>query len=133
MLFQHVINIKIFYILFILSLKCHVFYAYNPSIWIITFHWKLGLYLGTKFTVEEVDSHISVVPNKLKPSVPNTCISFVIIDVCKLKLQFISGAQYSMWLVVARWCNSEMISPELLLTFVKDMCIDFGLFQSYGN
>ena len=67
-----------------------VFYAYNPSIWTITFHWKLGLYLGTKFTVEEVDSHISVVPNKLNPSVPNTCIRFVIIDVCKLKLQFIN-------------------------------------------
>ena len=39
-----------------------------------------------------------------------------------------------MWVVVARWCSSEMISPELLLAFVKDRCIDFGLtFQLHGN
>lgn len=87
-----------------------MFYAYNPSIWTITFHWKnLGLYLGTKFKVEEVDSHNSVVPNKLKPSVPNTCISFLIIDVCKLK-QKIKTSSVSTFQVLNTPCG--LWSPD---------------------
>lgn len=106
--------------------------SYNPSIW--SFHWKLGLCWVQNLQLKKLDSHISVVPNKLKPSVPNTCISFVIIDVCKLKLPvYFRCSQYSMWLVVARWCNSEMISPELLLTFVKDMCRFWSYFFNHIN